>query len=63
MFLEPEEIEREANQMKNVAKKLYFTLKDKAPRPAEVAQLTLNDIERFLKTVPVMKVVSTKGLQ
>ena len=49
--------------MRNIARKLYAVLKDKAPRPAEVAQLTLNDIEKFIKNIPVMKIVSTKGLE
>lgn len=61
--LDPDEIEREAKQMQGMARKLYHILKEKAPKPSDVAMLTLADIENFMKKVPVMKIVSTKGLE
>ena len=61
--LDPEDIERQARQMQNQARNLSYRLKEKAPKPAEVAQLTLNENERFMKNIPIMKIVSTKGLE
>ncbi|OMJ80715.1 hypothetical protein SteCoe_18966 [Stentor coeruleus] len=61
--LDPEEIERQARQMQTQARNLYYKLKEKAPKPADVAQLTLNELDRFMRNIPVMKIVSTKGLE
>ena len=61
--LDPDEIERQGRVMQNQARTLYYKLKEKAPKPAEVAQLTLADNEKFMKNIPIMKIVSTKGLE
>lgn len=61
--LDPEEIERQTRQMQTQARNLYYRLKEKAPKPADVAQATLNDSEKFVKNIPIMKIVSTRGLE
>ncbi|CAG9334937.1 unnamed protein product [Blepharisma stoltei] len=61
--LDPDEIEREAKQMQGAAKKLLYSLKEKAPKLVDVAMLTLQDIDNLMKKIPVMKIVSTKGLE
>lgn len=61
--LDPDEIEREIKMMQAKAKILIVRLKEKSPKPAEVAQQILNDIEKFMKNIPVMKIVSTRGLE
>ena len=38
-------------------------LKDKAPKLVAPADLTIKDIERFMKNIPVMKIASTRGLE
>ena len=61
--LDPEEIERQARKMQTDARNLYYKLKEKAPKPADVAQQTLVDNEKFMKHIPIMKIVSTRGLE
>lgn len=60
--LDPEEIERDVKQMQAKAKILSTRLKEKAPKLSDVALLTSNKIEKFMKNIPTMKIVSTKGL-
>jgi dynein heavy chain, axonemal len=61
--LDPEEIERQTRQMQNQARGLYYKLKEKTPKPAEVAQILVTETEDFMKKVPLMKIVCTKGLE
>lgn len=61
--LDPDDIEREVRQMQGKSKSLKERLKEKAPKLSEVAGQISTEIERFMKNIPVMKVVSTKGLE
>ena len=61
--LDPEEIEREFKSMQGKAKTLITRLKEKAPKLAEVASLTSLEIDKFMKNIPIMKIVSTRGLE
>ena len=60
--LDPDEIEREVKQMQGKAKSLMIRLKEKAPKLSDVALLTSTKIDKFMKNIPTMKIVSTKGL-
>jgi dynein heavy chain len=61
--LDADEIERESKQMLATARKLENTFKDRLPKPAEVALLTRNEIEKNRTLIPVMRIVSTPGLE
>ena len=61
--LDPDEIEREAKQMHAKAKSLLIRIKEKAPKIVDVVTLTIADIEKFMKNIPAMKIVSTRGLE
>ena len=61
--LDPEDIERELRSMQGKAKALHVRLKEKSPKPADVANQTLTEIEKFMKNIPLMRVVSTRGLE
>lgn len=49
--------------MLGTSRKLLYNFKDKAAGPADVAKFTLSSIDEFMRTIPVMKVAATRGLE
>ena len=61
--LDPDEIERDARKKLGTARSLFHQFKDKYPRPAEVADIIIKDLDVFIKKIPIMRIVSTEGLE